>query len=47
SPLGDKVRIIDLKPAFKPFEVGIGVLKRRLQEPLIRAFWTTAQDQGA
>lgn len=47
SPLGDKVRIIDLKPAFKPFDVGIGVLKKRLEEPLIRAFWDTAQNQGS
>ncbi|KIQ77934.1 MULTISPECIES: HTH-type transcriptional activator IlvY [Aeromonas] len=47
SPLGDKVRIIDLKPAFKPFDVGIGVLKKRLEEPLIRAFWDTAQNQNS
>lgn len=44
SPLGEKVRILDLKPAFKPFEVGIAVQKKRLEEPLIRAFWDTAQE---
>ena len=46
SPMGDKVRIVDPKPALKPFDVGIAVLKKRLEEPLIRAFWNTARGQG-
>jgi LysR family transcriptional regulator, positive regulator for ilvC len=46
SPMGDKVRIALPKPALKPFDVGIAVLKKRLEEPLIRAFWDTARGQG-
>lgn len=47
SPMGDKVRIVEPKPALKPFDVGIAVQKKRLEEPLIRAFWDTARGQGA
>ncbi|WP_368164600.1 HTH-type transcriptional activator IlvY [Aeromonas sp. R6-2] len=43
SPMGEKVRIIDLAPPFKPFDVGVAVLKKRLEEPLVRAFWDTAR----
>jgi LysR family positive regulator for ilvC len=46
SPMGDKVRIVEPRPALKPFDVGIAVLKKRLEEPLIRAFWDTARGQG-
>jgi LysR family positive regulator for ilvC len=45
--MGEKVRIVDPKPALKPFDVGIAVLKKRLEEPLIRAFWDTARGQGS
>lgn len=47
SPMGEKVRIVEPKPALKPFDVGIAVLKKRLEEPLIRAFWDTARGQGS
>ena len=46
SPMGDKVRILDVRPAFKSYDVGLCVQKRRLDEPLIRAFWETAQQSG-
>ncbi|ENY72940.1 HTH-type transcriptional activator IlvY [Aeromonas diversa] len=43
SPMGEKVRIVDLAPPFKPFDVGVAVLKKRLEDPLVRAFWDTAR----
>ena len=43
SPMGNKVRILDVKPALKPFDVGLCAQKRRLDEPLIKAFWDMAQ----
>lgn len=46
SPMGDKIRRLEVKPALKPFDVGLCVQKRRLDEPLIRAFWEIAQQQG-
>ena len=39
SPMGEKVRLLEVKPALRPFDVGLCVLKRRLDEPRIRAFW--------
>lgn len=43
SPKGDKVRIMDVSPALKPFDVGLCVPKKRLEEPLIRAFCEIAR----
>lgn len=43
SPMGNKVKILDIQPVLKPFDVGLCALKRRLDEPLIKAFWDTAQ----
>jgi LysR family positive regulator for ilvC len=43
SPLGAQVRVIQPAPALKPFEVGLCVQKKRLDEPLIQAFWQMAQ----
>jgi LysR family transcriptional regulator, positive regulator for ilvC len=43
SPLGVQVRVIQPAPALKPFEVGLCVQKKRLDEPLIQAFWQMAQ----
>ena len=39
SPLRDRVRILNVKPALKPFNVGLVTLKRSLKNPLIKAFW--------
>lgn len=43
SPMGDKIRLLEAKPALKAFDVSLCVQKRRLDEPLIRAFWELAQ----
>ena len=45
SPMGTRC-VVEPKPALKAFDVGIAVLKKRLEEPLIRAFWDTARGQG-
>lgn len=45
SLLGDKVRVLPVSPALKPFDVGLCVQKRRLDEALIRAFWETAHQE--
>jgi LysR family positive regulator for ilvC len=41
SPLKDKVRVLNVIPELKPFDVGIVCLKKRLTDPLIKAFWST------
>nr|WP_320133970.1 HTH-type transcriptional activator IlvY [uncultured Holophaga sp.] len=43
SPLARKIRVIEAHPTFKPFDVGLCVQKRRLEDPLIKAFWEIAQ----
>ncbi|TCS36422.1 HTH-type transcriptional activator IlvY [Reinekea marinisedimentorum] len=43
SPLKDKIRVLDVERPLQPFDVGICVLNRRLQDPLVNAFWKTAQ----
>ena len=46
SPMRDKVRILEVHPAMKPFDVGLCLQKRRLDEPLIRAFLELAQQHS-
>ncbi|MEM9057610.1 MAG: HTH-type transcriptional activator IlvY [Pseudomonadota bacterium] len=41
SPLADTVRTLPVKPALAPLELGLFVLKKRLQNRLLRAFWAT------
>jgi len=43
SPLKDKIRKIPVDKKLQPFDVGVCVLNRRLQDPLVNAFWKTAQ----
>ena len=42
SPMGDKVRVLTATPALKSIEVGVCLLKKRLDDPLIQAFQQTA-----
>ncbi|MBW7984527.1 HTH-type transcriptional activator IlvY [Enterobacillus tribolii] len=46
SPEAVRSRIImlDHVPMVAPFELGVGVQRKRLSEPLIEAFWQTLQD---
>ncbi|TXR51529.1 HTH-type transcriptional activator IlvY [Reinekea thalattae] len=43
SPLKAKIRTIEVEKPLEPFDVGLCVLNRRLQDPLVNAFWKTAQ----
>jgi LysR family positive regulator for ilvC len=40
SPLADTVRVVNLRPELKPYEVGLFTLEKRLVSPLISAFWS-------
>lgn len=39
SPIGSKIRVLEVEPRLKPFSIGICALKRRLSNPLVKAFW--------
>ena len=40
SPLSDRVRILPVEPQLKDYDVGLFALKKKLQSPLIDAFWS-------
>lgn len=44
SPLKNKIERIQTDTVLEPFDVGLCVLNRRLQDPLVNAFWHTAKD---
>jgi LysR family positive regulator for ilvC len=43
SPLVDNIRILDIKPKLKAYEVGLFALNRKLKSPVIKAFWSQLQ----
>ncbi len=47
SPLADKVVPFQVQPKFKPYEVGLCVLEKRLKNPLVQAFWEQMRTHSA
>ena len=43
SPMASTIRILDINHSMPDFAIGSCVLKRKLHNPLIRAFWDTAK----
>lgn len=39
SPLASRIRILDVTPTLAPYDVGLFTLEKRLNEPLVQAFW--------
>jgi len=39
SPLADRIRIVDVEPKLAPYTLGLVVLKKNLDNPLVSAFW--------
>ena len=46
SPLADRIRLINAKPTLEPYNVGLAVLKKNLDNPLVSAFWELAAVDG-
>lgn len=40
SPLVSSVRVLEVRPALQPYEVGLFALEKRLANPLVGAFWS-------
>lgn len=43
SPLAENIRVLDIKPKLKAYEVGLFALNKRLKSPVIKAFWSQLQ----
>jgi LysR family positive regulator for ilvC len=41
SPLADRVELLPKQPKLEAYDVGLCALKKRLQSPLIEAFWSS------
>lgn len=39
SPLADKIRILGIDHSMEPFNIGVCVLRRKMSNPFIKAFW--------
>ncbi len=46
SPLRGKVEILDVEPQLEPFSIGLCTLRRKLNSPLIKAFWDLSQEHA-
>ncbi len=46
SPLKSSVLPIDIEPEFQPFGIGVCALAKRLDDPLVKAFWDVASQPG-
>ena len=44
SPLWDKVQLLKFRPSLAPLEIGISTLRKRLEDPLVKAFWDVATE---
>ena len=42
STLASRVRVLDVQPALAAYDLGLVTLKRHLNNPLVRAFWSLA-----
>ncbi len=47
SPMRSKIEVLDVQPQLEPFTIGLCVLRRKLSNPLIKAFWDLSQDHIA
>lgn len=44
SPMRAKIEILRVEPELEPFSIGLCTLKRKLNNPLIKAFWDMSQE---
>ncbi|MFZ1625549.1 MAG: HTH-type transcriptional activator IlvY [Gammaproteobacteria bacterium] len=43
SPLAANIRILNIQPRLKAYEVGLFALKKKLRNPVVNAFWSQLQ----
>lgn len=42
SPLAQNIKILDIEHSMEPFSIGVCVMRRKMSNPLIKAFWDLA-----
>ncbi|MDO8273787.1 MAG: HTH-type transcriptional activator IlvY [Gammaproteobacteria bacterium] len=47
SPIRGKVEILKVEPQLEPFSIGLCIMRRKLNSPLIKAFWDLSQEHVA
>jgi len=47
SPHAERVRVLDVKPALAPYDLGLFTLQRHLKNPLVNAFWSLLDTEEA
>ncbi len=47
SPIRSKIEVLHVQTQLEPFTIGLCVLRRKLSNPLIKAFWDLSQDHIA
>lgn len=45
SPMRDQIQVLPVEPALAPFVIGVCALRRRLQDPVVQAFWRACPEQ--
>jgi len=46
SPLRPELRVLDVEPALGAFRVGVCTQRKRLEAPVVRAFWSSIDDRA-
>ncbi len=44
SPMREKIQVLAVEPELEPFVIGVCALRRRLQDPVVQAFWQVCPD---
>jgi LysR family positive regulator for ilvC len=47
SPMAERIRVLSVKPLLAPYDVGLFTLKKNLRNPLVQAFWSISESEGA
>lgn len=47
SPMQSKIQIVEVSPELEPFTIGLCVLRRKLSNPRIKAFWDLSAEHIA
>jgi Transcriptional regulator len=47
SPMRERIRILPFMQELEPFSIGLCTIRRKFANPLVKAFWSVAQQRGS